>query len=130
MAAVRAGVGFTEADAVERAIRAQQGLDVTVVLHRWLTYAWLVFAVLALVAALPLVLNGSGRTFAAAVCYGLGLPLLLFGIGVPAVVPGLGTPTWLACGAILLSACFLVLTAGTVPRPAPGRARPARSSRR
>lgn len=100
----------------ELAIRAKGGLDVTIGLHAGLTYAWLVFAVLAGIAAMPLLVNGSGRTFAAGVCYALGMPLLLLGIGVPAPVSAVRTLTWVACGAILLLAGLVMLTSGPVPQ--------------
>jgi hypothetical protein len=78
-----------------------------------------------------LLVNGSGRTFAAGVCYALGMPLLLFSIGVIAPVSTVRTLTWVACGAIVLLACFVMLTSGPVPRQqAPSRRGPARSRRR
>lgn len=123
VAGTRAVVGFNHAAETEQAIRAKDGVDVTVALHSGLTYAWLVFAVLTGVAALPLLVNGSGRTFAAGVCYALGMPLLLIGIGVPAPVSAVRTLTWVACGAILLLACFVMLTSGPVPQQQRRRAR-------
>ncbi|WP_439661383.1 hypothetical protein ACSHWB_07715 [Lentzea sp. HUAS TT2] len=131
-AGTRAAVGFSHAAELESAIRAKDGLDVTIALHTGLTYAWLVFAVLTAIAALPLLVNGSGRTFAAGVCYALGMPLLLFSIGVIAPISAVQTLTWLACGTILLLACFVMLTSGPVPqqREAPSRRGPARSRRR
>lgn len=116
IAGARAAVGLGHAAETELAIRAKGGLDVTIALHTGLTYAWLVFAVLAGIAALPLLVNGSGRTFAAGVCYALGMPLLLLGIGVPAPVSAVRTLTWVACGAILLLAGFVMLTSGPVPQ--------------
>ncbi|MFD5825440.1 hypothetical protein [Lentzea sp. NPDC060358] len=133
IAGTTAAVGFATAAAAEQAIRAQQGIDVTVGLHRGLTYAWLAFAVLVAIGAVPLLLNGNGRTFAAGVTYALGMPLLLLGIGVPAPVAVVRTLTWVACGAILLTACFVMLTSGPgAPqrRRAPSRPRPARSRNR
>ncbi|MFD9703305.1 hypothetical protein [Lentzea sp. NPDC059081] len=132
MAGVRAAVGFASSAETELTIRSRKGHDITVALHEGLTYAWLAFAVLIAVAALPLLLNGSGRTFAAGVCYALGMPLLLLGIGAPAPVSAVSTLTWFACGAILLSACFAMLTSGPVApqRSAPSRPRPARSRTR
>ena len=131
-AGTRAAVGFSHAAELESAIRAKDGLDVTIALHTGLTYAWLVFAVLTAIAALPLLFNGSGRTFAAGVCYALGMPLLLFSIGVIAPISAVQTLTWLACGTILLLACFVMLTSGPVPQQpeAPSRRGPARSRRR
>ncbi|WP_394615836.1 hypothetical protein JNUCC0626_39890 [Lentzea sp. JNUCC 0626] len=126
----RAAAGFSHAADTESAIRAKDGLDVTIALHTGMTYAWLVFAVLAAIAAIPLLLNGSGRTFAAGVCYALGLPLLLFSIGVIPPVSAVRTLTWIACGTVVLLACFVMLTSGPVPpqeRPAPDRRRPVRS---
>lgn len=116
----------------EAAIRASDGLDVTVALHAGLTWAWLAFAVLIGIAAVPLLVNGSGRTFAAGVCYALGMPLLLLGIGVPAPVSAVRTLTWVACGAILVLACFTMLTSGPVPQQQQQRQRqrrPRRSAR-
>ncbi|HEX7305712.1 hypothetical protein [Lentzea sp.] len=137
IAATRAVVGLVTSNEAEQAIRAQKGHDITVALHQGLTYTWLAFAVLTAIAALPLLLNGNGRTFAAGVTYALGMLLLLLGIGVPAPVSPVRTLTWFACGAILLSACFVMLTSGPVPqqqqqqqqrrRGAPSRPRPARS---
>lgn len=115
-AGTRAGLGFSRATETEQAIRAKDGLDVTIALHTGLTYLWLTFAVLTAVAAVPLLLNGSGRVFAAGVCWALGMPLLLFAIGVPAPVSAVSTATWVACGAILLLACFVMLTSGPVPQ--------------
>ncbi|MEV6239807.1 hypothetical protein [Lentzea sp. NPDC051838] len=115
-AGTRAAVGFSHETETEQAIRAKDGLDVTVALHSGLTYAWLVFAVLAGIAAVPLLVNGSGRLFAAGVCYALGMPLLLFAIGVPAPVSAVSTWTWVGCGAILLLGCFVMLTSGPVPQ--------------
>lgn len=130
-AGTRAAVGFSYAPELESAIRAKDGLDVTIALHTGLTYAWLLFAVLTGIAAVPLLVNGSGRTFAAGVCYSLGMPLLLFSIGVIAPVSTVQTLTWLACGAILLLVCFVMLTSGPVPqRQAPDRRGPVRSRRR
>lgn len=114
-AGTRAAAGFGHATETEAAIRAKGGLDVTVALHAGLTWGWLVFAVLAGVAAVPLLVSGSGRVFAAGICYALGMPLLLLGIGVPAPVSTVRTLTWVACGAILLLACFAMLTSGPVP---------------
>lgn len=114
-AGTRAAAGFSHAAETEAAIRAKDGLDVTVALHAGLTWGWLVFAVLAGVAAVPLLVNGSGRVFAAGICYALGMPLLLLGIGVPAPVSTVRTLTWVACGSILLLACFAMLTSGPVP---------------
>jgi hypothetical protein len=125
-AGTRAAVGFTSEAEMERVVRAKDGLDVTVALHAGLTWAWLVFAVLAGVAAVPLLLSGSGRTFAAGLCYALGMPLLLLGIGVPAPVSTVRTLTWVACGAVVLLAAFVMLTSGPV---APQRHRPARVRR-
>lgn len=125
-AGTRAAVGFNHEAETELAIRAKDGLGITVALHTGLTWGWLVFAVLAGVAALPLLLNGSGRTFAAGVCYALGMPLLLLGIGVPTPVSAVRTWTWVACGAILLLACFVMLTSGPVPQQRQRR-RPVRS---
>jgi hypothetical protein len=131
-AGTRAAAGFSHAPELESAIRAKDGLDLTIALHTGLNYAWLAFAVLTAIAALPLLLGGSGRTFAAGVCYALGLPLLLFSIGVIAPVSAVQTLTWLACGTILVLACFVMLTSGPVPpqRQAPDRRRPVRSRRR
>lgn len=130
-AGTRAAVGFRYAPEQEAAIRAEDGLDVTVALHTGLTYAWLLFAVLTAAAAIPLLLSGSGRTFAAGVCYALGMPLLLFSIGVIAPITTVQTLTWPACGTVLLTGCFVVLTSGPVPqREAPSRRGPARSRRR
>ncbi|MET9224883.1 hypothetical protein [Lentzea sp. NPDC003310] len=129
-AGTRAAVGFSYAPELEAAIRAKDGLDLTIALHTGLTYGWLVFAVCAAIAALPLLLNGSGRTFAAGVCYALGMPLLLFSIGVIAPISPVQTLTWLACGTILLLACFVMLTSGPVPQRAPDRRGPVRSRRR
>lgn len=130
-AGTRAAAGFSYASELESAIRADEGLDVTIALHTGLTYAWLVFAVLTAAAAIPLLASGSGRTFAAGVCYALGMPLLLFSIGVIAPISTVQTLTWLACGAALLTGCFVMLTAGPVPqREAPSRRGPARSRRR
>lgn len=126
-AGTRALVGFSHEAELELAIRAKDGLDVTVALHTGLTWAWLAFAVLAGVAAVPLLVNGSGRVFAAGVCYALGMPLLLLGIGVPAPVSAVRTWTWVACGAILLLACFVMLTSGPVPQQRQQRRRSARS---
>lgn len=109
-------MGFSYEAETELAIRSQDGLDVTIALHTGLTYAWLVFAVLAGVSAVPLLLNGSGRTFAAGICYALGMPLLLLGIGVPAPVSAVRTWTWVACGTIVLLAGFVMLTSGPVPQ--------------
>jgi hypothetical protein len=120
-------VGFNHEAEMELAIRAKDGLDITVALHTGLTYAWLVFAVLAGVAAVPLLVNGSGRTFAAGICYALGMPLLLLAIGVPAPVSTVRTLTWVACGAILLLAGFVMLTSGPVPQQRQQRRRSARS---
>lgn len=127
-------MGRSHAAESEAAIRARDGLDVTVALHAGLTWAWLAFAVLIGIAAVPLLVNGSGRTFAAGVCYALGMPLLLLGIGVPAPVSAVRTLTWVACGAILLLACFTMLTSGPVPqqqqqRQQQRRRRPRRSAR-
>lgn len=122
-------MGLGNAAEVEQAIRAKDGLDITVGLHAGLTWGWLVFAVLAGVAAIPLLLNGSGRTFAAGVCYALGMPLLLLGIGVPAPVSSVRTWTWLACGAVLLLAGFVMLTSGPVA-PQPQRNRRSTRTRR
>ncbi|GAB2834235.1 hypothetical protein [Lentzea nigeriaca] len=116
VAGTRAAVGFSYEAETELAIRSQDGLDVTIALHTGLTYAWLVFAVLAGVSAVPLLLNGSGRTFAAGICYALGMPLLLLGIGVPAPVSAVRTWTWVACGTIVLLAGFVMLTSGPVPQ--------------
>lgn len=113
-AGTRAAVGFGNSAEVEQAIRAKDGLDITVGLHSGLTWGWLAFSVLAGVAAIPLLLNGTGRTFAAGVCYALGMPLLLLGIGVPAPVSPVRTWTWVACGAVLLLAGFVMLTSGPV----------------
>lgn len=131
-AGTRAAAGFSYGAETEAAIRAKDGLDVTIALHHGMTYAWLAFAVLTGVAAVPLLLNGSGRTFAAGVCYALGMPLLLFSIGVIAPIGTVQTLTWLACGTILLLACFVMLTSGPVPprRVAPDRRRPVRSRHR
>ncbi len=130
-AGTRAAVGFAYAPELESAVRADEGLDVTIALHTGLTYAWLVFAVLTAAAAVPLLAGGSGRTFAAGVCYALGMPLLLFSIGVIAPISTVQTLTWPACGTALLTGCFLMLTSGPVPqREAPGRREPARSRRR
>ncbi|SDJ90856.1 hypothetical protein SAMN04488074_103503 [Lentzea albidocapillata subsp. violacea] len=131
-AGTRAAAGFSYAPELESAIRADDGLDVTIALHTGLTYAWLVFAVLTAVAAVPLLVNGSGRTFAAGVCYALGMPLLLFSIGVIAPISTVRTLTWLTCGTVLLTGCFVMLTSGPVPRQrvAPDRRRPARSRHR
>lgn len=129
-AGARAAVGFSYAPELESAIRAKNGLDLTIALHTGLTYAWLVFAVGTAIAALPLLVKGSGRTFAAGVCYALGMPLLLFSIGVIAPVGTVQTLTWLACGTVLLLACFVMLTSGPVPQQAPDRRRPARSRHR
>ncbi|MEV6718534.1 hypothetical protein AB0M48_41575 [Lentzea sp. NPDC051208] len=130
-AGTRAAVGFSCAAELESAIRADDGLDVTIALHTGLTYAWLAFAVLTAAAAVPLLLTGSGRAFAAGVCYALGMPLLLFSIGVVAPIPTVQTLTWLACGTALLTGCFVMLTSGPVPqREAPSRRGPARSRRR
>lgn len=129
VAGTRAAVGFSYAPEVEAAIRAEDGLDLTIALHTGLTYAWLVFAVSTAVAALPLLLNGTGRTFAAGVCYALGMPLLLFSIGVIAPVGTVQTLTWLACGTVLLTACFVMLTSGPTQQ-APDRRRPVRSRHR
>ena len=109
-------MGFSHEAESELAIRANGGLDITVALHTGLTWSWLVFAVLAGVAAVPLLLHGSGRVFAAGVCYALGMPLLLLGIGAPAPVSAVRTWTWVACGAIVLLAGFVMLTSGPVPR--------------
>ena len=113
-AGIRAAVGFGDSAEVEQAIRAKDGLDLTVGLHAGLTWGWLAFAVLAGVAAIPLLITGSGRTFAAGICYALGMPLLLLGIGVPAPVSSVRTWTWVACGAVLLLAGFVMLTSGPV----------------
>jgi hypothetical protein len=118
-AGTRAAAGFSH-----EAELPKDALGITVALHTGLTWGWLLFAVLAGVAAVPLLLNGSGRVFAAGVCYALGLPLLLLGIGAPAPVPVVRTLTWVACGAILLLACFVMLTSGPVPQ------RPQRQQRR
>ncbi|RAS60604.1 hypothetical protein C8D87_11122 [Lentzea atacamensis] len=126
-AGTRAAVAFRHEAETELAIRAKGGLDVTIALHTGLTYAWLAFAVLAGIAAVPLLANGSGRTFAAGICYALGMPLLLLGIGVPAAVSAVRTLTWVACGAILLLACLVMLTSGPVPQQRQQRRRPARS---
>ncbi|MEU0882016.1 hypothetical protein ABZ345_25665 [Lentzea sp. NPDC005914] len=115
-AGTRAALGFSHAAETEHAIRAKDGLDVTVALHTGLTWGWLVFAVLTGVASVPLLVNGSGRVFAAGVCYAMGMPLLLFAIGVPAPVSAISTSTWVACGSILLLACFVMLTSGPVPQ--------------
>lgn len=112
---------------MELAVRAKVGLAITVALHTGLTWVWLVFAVLAGVAAIPLLVKGSGRVFAAGVCYALGMPLLLLGIGVPAPVSAVRTLTWVACGAILLLACFVMLTSGPVPPQRQQRRRSVRS---
>jgi hypothetical protein len=121
-AGIRASVGFGNSAEVEQTIRAKDGLDITVGLHSGLTWGWLAFAVLAGVAAVPLLVNGTGRTFAAGVCYALGMPLLLFGIGVPAPVSSVRTWTWVACGAVLLLAGFVMLTSGPVaPQPRQNR---------
>lgn len=130
-AGTRAAVGFGNAAEVEQAIRAKDGLDITVGLHAGLTWGWLAFAVLTGIAAIPLLLNGSGRTFAAGVCYALGMPLLLLGIGVPAPISPVRTWTWLACGAVLLLAGFVMLTSGPVaPQPPPQRNRRSTRARR
>ncbi|KJK45613.1 hypothetical protein UK23_25650 [Lentzea aerocolonigenes] len=113
-AGTRATIGFSRAAETEQAIRAKDGLDITVALHHGLTWGWLAFAVLTGVAALPLLVNGSGRVFAAGVCYALGMPLLLLAIGVPAPVSAVSTTTWVACGSILLLGCFVMLTSGPV----------------
>jgi hypothetical protein len=126
-AGTRAAAGFRHEAETELAIRAQGGLDVTIALHTGLTYAWLAFAVLAGIASVPLLVNGSGRTFAAGICYALGMPLLLLGIGVPAPVSAVRTLTWVACGAILLLACLVMLTSGPVPQQRQQRRRSARS---
>jgi hypothetical protein len=129
-------VGFSHTAEMESAVRAEDGLDLTIALHTGMTYAWIVFAVLTGIAAVPLLVNGSGRTFAAGVCYALGMPLLLFSIGVIPPVSVVRTLTWVACGAILLLACFVMLTSGPVQpqqqqrRNAPGRRGPTRSGRR
>jgi hypothetical protein len=115
-AGTRAAVGLSHEAETELAIRAKKGLDITVALHTGLTWGWLVFAVLAAVAAVPLLLNGSGRVFAAGVCYALGMPLLLLGIGVPAQVSAVRTWTWVACGVIVLLAGLVMLTSGPVPQ--------------
>ncbi|GGM81914.1 hypothetical protein GCM10011609_17390 [Lentzea pudingi] len=128
-AGARAAAGFSYAPELESAIRAKNGLDLTIALHTGLTYAWLVFAVGTAIASLPLLVNGSGRTFAAGVCYALGMPLLLFSIGVIAPVGTVQTLTWLACGTVLLLACFVMLTSGPAQQ-APDRRRPARSRHR
>ncbi|MDX8031066.1 hypothetical protein SK803_12635 [Lentzea sp. BCCO 10_0856] len=125
-AGTRASVGFSNTTEVEQAIRAKDGLDITVGLHAGLTWGWLVFAVLTGVAAVPLLVNGTGRTFAAGVCYALGMPLLLFGIGVPAPVSSVRTLTWVACAAVLLLAGFVMLTSGPVA-PQPQRRRSVRA---
>lgn len=109
-------MGFTHEAEVEQAIRAKNGLGITVALHTGLTWGWLAFAVLAGVAAVPLLLSGSGRVFASGVCYALGMPLLLLGIGVPAPVSAVRTWTWVACGVIVLLAGFVMLTSGPVPQ--------------
>lgn len=134
VAGTRAAAGLSHEAESEAAIRAKDGLDVTVALHAGLTWAWLAFAVLIGIAAVPLLVNGSGRTFAAGVCYALGMPLLLLGIGVPAPVSTVRTLTWVACGAILLLACFTMLTSGPVPQQQQQRQqqrqrRPRRSAR-
>ncbi|WP_434439227.1 hypothetical protein [Lentzea sp. E54] len=132
-AGTRATVGFSHQAEAEAAIRAKGGMDVTIALHAGMTYAWLAFAVLGGIAAVPLLVNGSGRTFAAGIGYALGMPLLLFSIGVIAPVPVVRTLTWVACGTIVLLALFVMLTSGPVApqgqqrREAPGRHRPARS---
>ncbi|MDT7789911.1 MAG: hypothetical protein QOF58_8330 [Pseudonocardiales bacterium] len=113
-AGTRAALGFSREAETEQAIRAKDGLDITVALHTGLTWGWLAFAVLTGVAALPLLVNGSGRVFAAGVCYALGMPLLLLAIGVPAQVSAVSTATWVACGSILLLGCFVMLTSGPV----------------
>lgn len=123
-AGTRAAVGFNHDAEMELAIRAKDGLTVTVALHTGLTWGWLVFAALAGVAAVPLLVNGKGRTFAAGLCYALGMPLLLFSIGVPAPVSAVRTLTWVACGATVLLAGFVMLTSGPV---APQRRRSART---
>lgn len=120
-------MGFGNAREMEQAIRAKGGLDITVGLHTGLTWGWLVFAVLAGVSAVPLLVNGSGRTFAAGVCYALGMPLLLLGIGVPAPVSAVRTLTWVACGAVLLLAGFVMLTSGPVAPQQQQRRRSARA---
>ena len=125
-AGTRAAVGFGNSAEVEQAIRAKDGLDITVGLHSGLTWGWLAFAVLAGVAAVPLLVNGTGRTFAAGVCYAPGMPLLLFGIGVPAPVSSVRTWTWVACGAVLLLAGFVMLTSGPVAPQPQQRRRPQR----
>jgi hypothetical protein len=127
VAGTRAAVGLSHEAETERAIRAENGLDVTVALHAGLTWTWLLFAVLTGIAAVPLLVNGSGRTFAAGVCYALGMPLLLLGIGVPVPVSAVRTVTWVACGVILLLACLVMLTSGPVPQQR--RQRPRRSVR-
>lgn len=128
-AGARAAAGFGNSAEMEQAIRARDGLDITVALHAGLTWGWLVFAVLAGVAAVPLLVNGSGRTFAAGVCYALGMPLLLLGIGVPAPVSAVRTLTWVACGVVVLLAGFVMLTSGPVA-PAPPQRRPSARARR
>jgi len=115
-AGTRAAVGFSHEAETELAIRADDGLGITVALHAGLTWGWLLLAVLAGIAAVPLLVSGTGRVFAAGVCYALGLPLLLLGIGVPAPVSAVRTLTWVACGAVLLLACFVMLTSGPVPQ--------------
>jgi hypothetical protein len=59
------------------------------------------------------------------------MPLLLFSIGVIAPISTVQTLTWLACGIVLLTGCFVMLTSGPVTqREAPSRRGPARSRRR
>lgn len=133
-AGARAAAGFSTAEEAELAVHAKDGASITVALHTGLTYGWLVFAVLAGIAALPLLVSGTGRPFAAGLCYSLGLPLLLFGIGAPAPVPLVRTLTWVACAAVLVLACFVMLTSGPVPdqrqvSAAAARRRPRRHAR-
>lgn len=132
-AGVRAAVGRRTTEEAEQILRSvpkasTESVHIALTVQTAMDYGWLVFAVVAAIAAMPILVSGAGRAFAGWVVSIFGLSLLVLGIGVPAPVTAVHLLTWLA-GVVTIATLLLMMLAASAENQRPTR-RPRPVSRR